>query len=87
VSTDPYENVDRASYQQQLQKADNVTLNVDHGVSGVGTGLVGKPARYRIPTGETQRYVVGFRPWSRSASTLDVTRDRYPFISEMMNSL
>jgi len=87
VSTDPYENVDRASYQQQLQKADNVTLNVDHVISGVGTGLVGKPARYQIPTGETQRYVVGFRPWSRSASTLNVTRDRYPFISEMMDSL
>lgn len=70
------DNVDRARYGFQLQKADYVTLNIDHKVTGVGDTPV--PPRFQYRTWPLPYdYILRFRPFSeKTISASDLNRQQ-----------
>ncbi len=72
------DNIDRARYGFQLQKADYVTLNLDHKVTGIGDTPV--PVRMQYRTWPIQYdYTVRLRPFSEQTITaLELSRQQVP---------
>jgi beta-galactosidase len=63
VSNYDPDNVDRAGYGFQLRKADYITLNLDHKVTGVGDTPVPVRMQYRAWPGHYD-YKVRLKPFS-----------------------
>lgn len=63
VSNYDSENLDRARYAFQLKKADYVTLNIDHKVTGVGGTPVPVQAKYRTWP-DVYDYTIRIKPFS-----------------------
>lgn len=69
VSINPYSNLESAWYPYQLKRKDNITLNIDHKVSGVGgTPITVRHAYRTYPT--EYHYRVRVRPFDGSLEEL-----------------
>ena len=62
VSATPYENLDRATYDFQLQRSGHLILNIDHKNSGVGGTPVPPRMRYRTQA-QAYDYSIRLRPF------------------------
>jgi beta-galactosidase len=69
VSINPYSNLESAWYPYQLKRKENVTLNIDHRVSGIGETPITVRHAYRTYPGE-YHYRVRVRPFNGSQEEL-----------------
>ena len=76
VSVNPYENLDQAWYPFDLKRAERVTLNIDHKVTGVGGTPIQVQAPYRTYP-DKYFYSLRIRPVTQKDNIADIGREEF----------
>ncbi len=75
------DNLTRANYRFQLKPQSEITVNIDHAVTGVGGTPVPTLPKYRVMPG-TYEYVICLRPFAESeASPMELSKRDLPYLN------